>query len=284
MKLIASFALCLLGFPLFGSITMSRIDPKLVISNPSIQFDSISLKDEVKLKNAVQFLFEEMLLDHIGSKAYDSKAKFETYFQVFGSNYRLIDLNNDGIPELIFNGFIDIDQENEMLEIYSMKSGVWTETFKGKGNLLAYKIHPNTNEVLLFLHQYPCCNNGSHNLDRLRLIKGKIQVVKKFFIGRDQGMVGPFFPSSTVFEKKYKTLKKNTVLRWSPSKVESNAWSGRTPENIITIYPKGTKYKVLGASKKWLFVLMKGAPEEGPNVVINPLNFKETWIFGWIKT
>jgi hypothetical protein len=151
------------------------------------------------------------------------------------------------------------------------------------GHLLAYKIQPNTKEILLFHHQYPCCVNASHNLNRLRLINGRFKLLKRYFLGRDHEMTGPFFPKKSKFTGVYKTLSKKTKLYWSPAMIQKDAWKSRSATNIIAAYDSLTVYTVLAKEKSWQFVLMKGAPVLEKNNVINPTNFKDTWIYGWLK-
>jgi hypothetical protein len=267
---------------LFASVSMKRVDPALFIPNPLMNLDDITQENESLKKSMIKYLFDADLLDHVGTKAYDPQADFVTYYMHFSALYRLIDLNKDGLPELIFNGYISPDDDKEYLEIYGTKKGVVTRLFKEIGHILAYKIQPNTKEVLLYHHQYPCCDNASHNLNRLRLIGNELQLQKRYFIGRDSGMVGPFFPKKVQFTSENKRFSKTTKLYWSPAIVTSNAWPGRAPANTITSYAAGSVYTVLSESKSWLFVLVKSPPIIAPNVVINPANFLQTWIYGWV--
>jgi hypothetical protein len=116
----------------------------------------------------------------------------------------------------------------------------------------------------------------------LRLVGNSIQQLKRYFVGRDQGMVGPFFPKKVQFTSENKHFLKTTKLYWSPAIVTSNAWPGRAPANTITSYAAGSVYTVLSETKSWLFVLVKSPPIIAPNVVINPANFLQTWIYGWV--
>ena len=261
---------------------MTRVDPTLFIANPETDLDKVTVTNEALKKSMVNYLFDADLLDHVGTKAYDTQAVFDTYYTQFSALYRLVDLNNDGLPELIFNGFVSSDDDKEYLEIYGTKKGVVTRLFKEIGHVLAYKIQPNTKEVMLYHHQYPCCENASHNLNRLRLIGNELQLQKRYFIGRDSGMVGPFFPKKVQFTSENKRFSKTTKLYWSPAIVTTDAWPRRSQTNVIASYAASSVYTVLAQTKSWSFVLVKNAPMITPNNVINPANFLQTWIYGWV--
>ena len=261
---------------------MTRVDPGLFIANPETDLDTVTVTNEALKRSMVKYLFDVDLLDHVGTKAYVTQAVFDTYYTQFSALYRLIDLNNDGLPELIFNGFVSSDDDKEYLEIYGTKKGVVTRLFKEIGHVLAYKIQPNTKEVMLYHHQYPCCENASHNLNRLRLIGNELQLQKRYFIGRDSGMVGPFFPKKVQFTSENKRFSKTTKLYWSPAIVTTDAWPRRSQTNVIASYAASSVYTVLAQTKSWSFVLVKSAPLITPNNVINPANFLQTWIYGWV--
>ena len=271
-----------LCFSLVASVTMTRVDPALFIANPETDLDKVTVTNEALKRSMVKYLFDVDLLDHVGTKAYVTQAVFDTYYTQFSALYRLIDLNNDGLPELIFNGFVSSDDDKEYLEIYGTKKGVVTRLFKEIGHVLAYKIQPNTKEVMLYHHQYPCCENASHNLNRLRLIGNELQLQKRYFIGRDSGMVGPFFPKKVQFTSENKRFSKTTKLYWSPAIVTTDAWPRRSQTNVIASYAASSVYTVLAQTKSWSFVLVKSAPMITPNNVINPANFLQTWIYGWV--
>lgn len=268
---------------LLASVEMTRVDPQLFIHQAKVNFDSISSSNETLKQTMIKYLFDNDLIDHIGTKAYDSNAKFSNYYKQYHSLYRLIDLNSDGIPELIFNGYVAEGDDREYLQIFNSKQGIVNQIYNEIGHLLAYKIQPNTKEILLFHHQYPCCVNASHNLNRLRLINGKFQILKRYFLGRDKDMIGPFFPKKSKFTGVFKSLEQKIKLYWSPAIVEKDAWKSRSATNVIASYDSLTVYTVLAKEKNWQFVLMKGAPVLEKNAVINPANFTDTWIYGWIK-
>ncbi|WP_341900949.1 hypothetical protein [Fluviicola taffensis] len=267
----------------FGYVEMTRVDPKIFIASPETDFLKIQVKNETLKAKMVAFLFDNDLIDHIGTKAYDPSALFVNYYQQFGSLYQLIDLNNDRIPELIFNGYPGEEKEKEQLQIFTTIKGELVSVYNEIGHLLAYKIHPNTKEVLLYHHQYPCCENASHNLNRLRLVNNKITFVKRYFLGRDTGMLGKFFPEKSTFSGTFFATKSKTALHWSPEEINQAAWPKRSETNIIANYPDSTAYSVLAEKGKWRFVIMHGTPVAEANRVINPSNFSGIWIYGWIK-
>lgn len=275
----------LFGFSLsaFSYVEMKRVDAKIFIANPETDFSKIQARNEALKAKMVEFLFNNDLIDHIGTKAYDPSALFVNYYKQFAPLYQLIDLNNDKIPELIFNGYPTEEKDKERLEIFMTIKGEPVSVYNEMGHLLAYKIHPNTKEILLYHHQYPCCGNASHNLNRLRLTENKITTIKRYFLGRDTGMLGKFFPEKSVFNGKFYFLKSKTSLRWSPEEINQAAWPGRTEKNIISNYPDSTIYSVLAEKGKWRFVIMHGTPVAEENRVINPANFTDTWIYGWIR-
>lgn len=277
--------LLLLGFSMraFSYVEMTRVDAKLFIPNPETDFSKVRVQNEALKAKMVQFLFDNDMVDHIMTKAYDPEALFVNYYKQFGPLYQLIDLNNDKVPELIFNGYNSEEREKEQLQIFTTIKGVLVSVYNEMGHLMAYKIHPNTKEILLYHHQYPCCENASHNLNRLRLVNNKMSLVKRYFLGRDHGMLGKFFPEKSKFTGKFAYTKAKTTLYWSPEEINQGAWLRRTEKNTITAYPDSVAYTVLAAKGKWKFVIMHGAPLMEPNKVINPANFTNTWIYGWIK-
>ncbi|WP_430402649.1 hypothetical protein [Fluviicola sp.] len=267
----------------FGYVEMTRVDAKIFIANPETDFAKIQVKNETLKAKMVAFLFDNDLIDHIGTKAYDPSALFVNYYKQFGPLYQLIDLNNDRVPELIFNGYPGEEKEKEQLQIFTTIKGELVSVYNEIGHLLAYKIHPNTKEVLLYHHQYPCCENASHNLNRLRLVNNKMALVKRYFLGRDTGMLGKFFPEKSTFSGTFFATKSKTALHWSPEEINQAAWAKRSETNIIANYPDSTAYSVLAEKGKWRFVIMHGTPVAEANRVINPSNFSDTWIYGWIK-
>lgn len=268
----------------FASVVMPKIEPAIFIANPLTNIDAISNQDAKLKKQIVQSLFDNELIDHVLTKSYDLNADFDSYFERFQKCYWLMDLNQDGALEIVFSGHTTDEMESEMLQIFSPIGKAYSLVFSEKGHFLAYKIHPNTKEILIFHHQYPCCDNGSHNINRLRLVKNSVQMVKRYFVARDSNMKGDFFPQKSEFNKKFFSTKQNqTKLYWSPNIISSDAWPGRSQQNLVAKYPKNTPYQCLAEKGAWKYVIMHGAPIVENNTVINPANFTGTWIYGWIK-
>lgn len=263
---------------------MTRVNPELFIHQPQTDLSLITQNDATLKEKWVRSLFDRDILNHEGTRAFSLTADFSTYYTAFKERFRLIDLNHDGTPELVFEGFVSKDDEKEHVEIFLLVNGEPTRIYDEIGHILAYKIHPNTQEILLYHHQYPCCLNASHNLNRLRLTEGKLQAVKRYFLGREAGdMKGTFFPKQSRFSTRLKTTKKDVELRWSGAVISKNAWTRRVQSNIIAPYKKGSLYKVLAEEKGWLFVRMQTPPEIGDNKVVNPNNLQETAVYGWLE-
>lgn len=278
-----SFALTLHLFA-FSETHMTRVDPALFIHQPRTDFAAVCTDNPELKRKMVEELFNEDKIDHYGTKAYDPKSVFETYYAKQSNNYYLIDLNADSIPELIFSGFADPADDREYMEVYYSHQGSLKRLYHQVGHLLAFKVHPNTGEILVYHHQYPCCANASHNLNRLRLIDGELQQLRYYFIGKETDLVGPFFPKVSKFDGKFRQSKNGFELRWSPAEVTSKAWTNRSETNSIAKFDSTTVYTVLAKEKGWVFVLVKAAPmSDKKNRVINPDNFSATWIFGWIR-
>jgi hypothetical protein len=268
----------------FASVDMTRVDASLFIHEPQTDLSAVETRDDVLKKKMVLLLFDADRLNHELSKAYATDASFEAYYDVFGGRYRLIDLNHDKTPELVFEGFVAASDDREHVEIYSYAKGALKKIYDELGHILAYKIQPNTQEILLFHHQYPCCLNASHNLNRLRFVNGELQSVKRYFLGRNAGdMRGKLFPDKVTFTGKYRQTTKSVELRWSGSVIEKDAWVRRASENIIARYEKGSVYTVLGEENGWYFVLMHADPVQEQSKVVNTANLKEMAVYGWIR-
>lgn len=278
------FLLLFFAFQASAYVVMPRINEKLFIANPETDFSKIEIQNPALKVKMVRFLFDNTLIDHIGTKSYDADAQFLPYYKAFEKHYRLIDINHDQVPELIFSGYVSEEEDSEMFQIFVSERGELKIAFQEKGHLLAYKIQPNTQEVLLFHHQYPCCENASHNINRLRLVKGSIQQVKRYFVARDTKMKGNLFPNEVSFNGKFKYTKtEKTPLYWSNSIITKDAWIGRTASNLVANYPIKTPYTILATEGDWNYVIMHGSPLVEENRVINPSNFTQIWVYGWIK-
>lgn len=269
-----------------ASVDMRRINIRLFVHQPEEDFSKIVVQDPAKKEQLVRYLFEHDLINHQGTRAFAVDAQFDPYYRAFGSQYKLLDLNNDHQPELVFEGLVSNDDEKEHVEIYTVRNGVPKRIYDELGHFPAYKIQPNTGEILLYQHQYPCCLNASHMILRLRLVEGEMQSVKRYFVAREANdMKGHFFPEKTRFTGKLFKTKKKVELRWSKEVITKNAWQLRSQKNSIATYPKGAMYQLLAKENGWMYVRMQTAPENDPeNKVINTANFEETAIYGWLKS
>ncbi|MES2554649.1 MAG: hypothetical protein V4604_00785 [Bacteroidota bacterium] len=284
MKKISCFFVIFLSVSLHASVDMTRVNPELFIHQPQKDLTTITTNDAALKEKWVRSLFDRDILNHEGTRAFSMTADFNAYYSVFKERFRLIDLNHDGTPELVFEGLVSKDDEKEHVEIFRSVNGEMTRIYDEIGHILAFKIHPNTKEILLYHHQYPCCLNASHNLNRLRLVEGKLQAVKRYFLCREVGdMKGTFFPKKSRFSTKLKETRKEVQLRWSGSVVTKDAWTRRVQTNVISSYKKGSLYKVLASEKGWLYVRMQTPPNISDNIVINPNNLQETAVYGWLE-
>jgi hypothetical protein len=265
-----------------ASPSMIRVDATTFVNGGREDFESIFKNDPAKLKQSVKQLFDQETILHAGTRGYDLEASFEAYYRLQQNQYHLVDLNQDGTDEVIFNGYINPNDDMEYLEIFAIKNGKFEVVHQEVGHILAFKIHPNTGEIVLFQHKYPCCNARSHNIYQLRLIAGVIQVHTKYFLGRDSDMKGTFFPQEVKYGPKYKTLEKNTLVRWSKEIIEKGA-APDAPTNAIIHYPAGTRYKLLASENGFDYVLLCGPPVIETSLVVNAENLSKMHLFAWIK-
>lgn len=265
---------------------MPQINSSLFINGGKTDlFSLLKSSDSPSVKSKIEKLFNEDQFDHPFSKAYDSEAKFNLYWEKNRQYWYTIDLNRDGKDELLYQVIATNLEEIEFVEIYSKTKGQYKLFYKESGHFIAYKIHSNTKEIILFHHQYPCCSNASHNINMVRLIGNQIKLRKKYFLARDEGMKGDFFPKNVSFKSNYHYLTKNTIIRWSSEKISKNAW-GMYKENKLANYPKGTPYRILARKGLWSYIEICGEPiiqKKNPyEFVINSTNFNDVHVFGWI--
>ncbi|MFT7344159.1 MAG: hypothetical protein ACI9XP_000742 [Lentimonas sp.] len=262
-------------------IIMPEIEAKLFIDEPNQDFNSIYLQDESQVLKAVKFLFDNDKLDHSGTRAYDVKATFEAYWGAVKNDWHLIDMERDGKPELLYSGKPYYGDDKDFFYLYVQVKDTWKEVYWDEGRLLAYKIHPNTEEVLLYHHRNPCCSQSSHNINRLRWINGGLKVQKKYFLANDQQMKGDFFPPYSIHNEKFYELKEEKMLLWSDSIISENAYV-MAPTNEIIPFEKGAHYKVLYRMKKWRYVQFVSPPKLEQSRVVNSTNLQDVKVFGWL--
>lgn len=265
-----------------------HINPGQLIEN-KIDWKKLDvIKPEVK-KELITSLIEDkkIFLCHSGNINKDKD--LDKFMEMHAANFHLIDLNADGTYELVFNGYDCEDTDNEFLYIYAKSEDKYNIVYTKKGNIIGYKTNPNTEEILLIHYNYPCCRNGTNNLNTLRFVDGKvIEFRKELFIGRINHMVGPFLPDSIDRNGKVITANKEIELRWSSDIVDTLAWKGTYQKNIILAYKKGSKFRVLAKKKNkndesWLFVISRSAPILSKGYIVEPSNFKTTKVYGWIR-
>jgi len=263
--------------------TLSLVDvpANVFVNKGKTNLDSIFHRTGVE--SAVQEVFNQRILYHDYTLEINPNSNFETYWSVFENRWNFVDLNNDGTYELIMQGQNTNLDEKEFVEMYKKSTNGWEKIHSEVGRLLAYKIHPNTQKIILYQHRYPCCKSASHTIIAVRLLRDKIYTTSRFFVGRDNGdMVGPFYPDSVQYTSSFKLLKNKTLLRWSPKVVEENAFLGYSATNAIIHYDEGAIYKSLYSKDNWSFVLMYSGIVTEQAVVINPANFQFKPVYGWI--
>ncbi len=85
-------------------IRFQRLDPAYFSSDPRTDFEQLFAKNDAELKTKVGELFDQDMLLHEFSKAYDTSARFPDYFKKYQASWHLVDLNMDGTNELLFSG------------------------------------------------------------------------------------------------------------------------------------------------------------------------------------
>ncbi len=262
-------------------IVMPRVDVKIFVNKGRTDFDSIFNPNKEDVKKVVSWLFENNQLDHDYTKAVNPALQFAPYWKLYAALWNLVDMNNDGKEELVFSGKPLIAEDKESFNLYVQYGSVWKEIFWDEGHLMAYKKHPRTGEILLFHHRYPCCSQFTHMIHRVRWLNNKVHSTKRYFLARDTGMNGQFFPETASYPTSFKQLKKSTMLYWSKGKIEKEA-AQFSPTNKIINFPKGGWYQVLFTSEKWRYVMMLSPPKNEESMVANANNLQESRFYGWI--
>ena len=264
--------------------TLTEIPVHVYVENPKVDFESIWIKD-YDLKQHVKEIFEtEGLIQHEKSLSMDPNSSFVDYWEQYKDNYRAIKFQKKGEVSILFQGYISATETKEHVQIFHKKGNNYEQIWRKHGKLIAYHIHPHTKEIVLFQHQYACCQSASHNIHRIRLINEKAHVVSRYFLGRDFGdMVGPFYPDSANHSPDFYKLEKEVPLRWSPKDVKENAFLNRAEKNIIIHFMEGSVYKILNESEDWLFVLMFSGMKDETSQVVNYNNIKNRAVYGWLR-
>jgi hypothetical protein len=263
-------------------IFLTDVPSDVFVNGGRTDFDAIINQEDVALE--VEQLFKRGVLFHDYTLEIHPNSNFKTYWSVFQKRWFAVDLNNDGVIELIMIGKVTAMEEKEYLEIWVKDADdIYQKNFAEVGKPLAYKFQPNTGEIVLFHHRYPCCYSASHNIIELRLLNGKIKQRDRYFLGRDDGkMVGPFYPDKVNYTDQVNYLKVITPVYWSPAVVEQHAFPNYTETNLIIHYNAGATYHELHRENDWAFVLLHSGIMEEPSMVINALNFIHRPVYGWI--
>lgn len=273
---------------LFCTFSYAQNDPQLVkipmevyVPHGKNNFSTILYKDST-LKDKVAFLHAHNELDHDLSVITNS---FSEYWKQFKGDWFWIKFHKNQPPLLLFRGLKVANDEREYIQLYDVsRPQNKRRIFTSVGNLLAYKIQPNTAGLILYVHEYPCCHSATHFIKVLRYIDDKIRIKKRFFVGRSKGdMKGPFYPKESKIVPGYKILQKKTAVRWSPEIIEKGAFMNWSPSNLLIHYKKGAVYKVLGEDNGWLFIFITSGITHESSRMLNYTTFKHTGIYGWIK-
>ena len=284
MKKISLFLL----FAISISSYQAQVNPNLVsiphevfVNDGKSDFDKI-LSQDTSIEEKVKILHSLNELSHDLTVQTNS---FDEYWEQYKSQWFYVSFNKNKSPFLLFKGLKNDTDEREYVEIFDLeKERNFRGLFSDVGVLLAYKIHPLTNEVILYVHKYPCCKSASHNIYRLRRVEDGLKINDRFFVGRDSGdMVGPFFPKKVDFSDKYYKLGEKTEVRWSPAVVDENAFDNWAETNLIIHYNEGALYKTLYEKNDWQFVVFFNGIAEEQSRVLNYTNFKTKGVYGWIK-
>lgn len=278
----------LLLFAITINSYIAQVNPNLVniphevfVNDGKTDFKKI-LTQDTSIRSKVKSLHSNNELSH---DLTIQTNHFDEYWMLYSSKWFEIKFNEGQTPLLLFKGIKNDIDEREYIEFFDMeKKNTQRGIYSDVGQLLAYKIHPLTKEIILYTHKYPCCESASHNVYRIRKVKDGLKVNDRFFVGRDSGdMVGPFFPEKVDFSDKYHVLKERTELRWSPAVVNENAFQNYTATNLMINYNKGAVYKVLHEKNNWQFVVFFNGIAEEQSMVLNYTNFKNKGVYGWIK-
>lgn len=262
---------------------MPRIPVEKVVEGAQTDIAKFQ-SDTQEMAANVKELFEADMLDHEGSKAFDSQASFENYWRRYRPYWYRLDVDRDGVFELIFSGPAIKSDEKEYFHLFVRQKGKWVNPYWEDGHFAGYQVHPRTAEIILIHHNYPCCYNASHQIVKVRLLAGKIHQNKKLLLANDQLMKGTFFPDKADFKRKTEQLQKETPLLWSNAIIPTDAY--RPGEsNLITVFPKFSRYRVLAQEGQWYYVeFLDAPPEKRYSKVINPDNLRNVHLVGWIQT
>lgn len=284
MKYLIFLLLSSLSLKSFAAGVVFEHLPIQMIAGLQLNLDSIYLNTNSK-ETTIKKLYHRKLINHY--LVDDERKDFESYYALYEKYWHFVDLNQDGTLELLFQGKYEKNDDRAYTEIYTLHQNEYTLNYLEIGALLGYKINPNSKEIILYTHEYPCCESYTHNISTIRFINGKIKARKKFFIARDKGdMKGNFFPEKLNFQKAYNLLPKTSTIYWSTNPINEEAFKGtvrRLKSNIICRFPKNTVYRILAESNNAYYVLITGHPIPEKDLPINVANLKMVPIYAWIQ-
>jgi hypothetical protein len=282
MKLISIFLFIFFSGQFFAAnVILPRLDYSLFAPEGKTDFENLFSQDKKAIKSTVFYLFEKGIASQSGSKAYDLKADYEKFWKVHSENFHLIDLNQDSIQELIYSGTIGDAEDKESFMIYVQYGEVWKEVYNEDGHLAAYSVHPNTGEILLYHHRYPCCSQYTHSVNRLRFLNNRVYKKEKYFIASDRGMMGTIFPEKVFYPQDYHQLKEDKVLRWSSEAIKMNAFYASNTSDVIG-FAQGSYYKILARKAKSMYVIFYSPPKIEESRMVNPNNLQNSQVMCWI--
>lgn len=264
------------------------VPPEVFINGSNNDLSNIFLSD-IDLEGMVQKLYDTDLLPHKGAIYYPEAPEFNEYWKAYSSHWNVVKLQpNSNQIELIFNGKLSTQDAKEAFELYTISIHDGENTgpiFRADGKLIAYKMSPFTSEIVLYIHDYPCCNSAGNNIIKLRVVNGETKPTKRFFIARDsEDITGPFFPKTSNFSNNIHQLNEDKDLHWSPENISQNAFKGQSNRNFIGRFQAGSNYYILNQwDDNWQFVLLLNGIQQVQSAVINPINFENRPIFGFIS-
>lgn len=261
-------------------VVMPRVNYQFFVSDFKADIQQFQSNQE-EIKEAVSWLFENDRLDHDFSKGITFNSSFEVYWKNLGKDWYMVDMDQDGQKELIYSGRSFKAEEKEFFQLFIRYGSIWKQDFWDEGHFAGYQLHPNTGEVILVHHRYPCCYQASHNINRIRLVRGKLKIYKKLFLARDTGMKGDFFPENVTYPSKVYYLKEEEMLYWSSEKIVEEAFFGN-PTNEILPFEKGAYFQILAKRDDWIYVVMLSPPKKVMSRVANAQNLQDVHVMGWL--
>src|SRR5690554_441315 len=147
----------LLIIALISSVIKAQVNPNLVDIPPAVfvnegqtDFENLltqnaSIKEKVKILHAYNELSHDLIVQF---------NSFEEYWNRYSSQWYFIRFKNKNDSLLLFKGIKNNDDEREYVELYNVNNKRNNRVlFSEVGKVLAYKIHPRTQEIILYVHK-----------------------------------------------------------------------------------------------------------------------------------